>query len=305
MDEIGQINKAFDDFLSYVFRVIKQVQAVSVTLSDSTQRIASNSTQVDGQMDMQSQTVSSMREAIGEMSKSFQAVSTQTQTVATESADSGSIAEQLSARGAEIRKIGDVSAALARQTNLLALNAAVEAARAGEHGAGFAVVAAEVRQLAIKSAEAAAQINSLLDAITGSSTTSSDAATLNSIVLASVTAETKNGTQAIVSEVSSLSVQSESLKDLAGQFRIERREHHREAADDQVTFHSRTQSIEASLVDISKGGLGATVQHDIPIGETVHVRLPGKLNEPRQSLVTVNSRPTKDNRVRIGLKFAE
>lgn len=65
---------------------------------------------------------------------------------------------ELSSAASAIGDVVDLIKNIAGQTNLLALNATIEAARAGEAGGGFAVVAAEVKQLATQTGRATEDI---------------------------------------------------------------------------------------------------------------------------------------------------
>lgn len=65
----------------------------------------------------------------------------------------------------ETKNITDLIKSIAEQINLLGLNANIEAARAGVHGNGFAVVANEVRNLAINSTKATEDIEEIINKI--------------------------------------------------------------------------------------------------------------------------------------------
>ncbi len=67
---------------------------------------------------------------------------------------------------AHVSRVSEEISLIARQTHLLALNAAIEAARAGDSGKSFAVVAAEVKNLSAKTAQATGQIETTLAQLT-------------------------------------------------------------------------------------------------------------------------------------------
>lgn len=100
----------------------------------------------------------------------------------------GLLSDQVNSIGGVVSVINN----LADQTNLLALNAAIEAARAGEHGRGFAVVADEVRQLAMSTQSSLNQINQIIGGISTAVNQAGEQIELQSKNLSDLSSHSKN-----------------------------------------------------------------------------------------------------------------
>ncbi len=75
------------------------------------------------------------------------------------------LAEKVLALGEHSQRIGEIIEIMndiADETHLLALNAAIESAAAGEHGKRFAIVAAEIKNLANRSMESAKEVRKII-----------------------------------------------------------------------------------------------------------------------------------------------
>jgi methyl-accepting chemotaxis protein len=165
-------------------RISQALERVSHDLSSGAEEVSSASAQVASASQLVAEGASNQAAAIEQTAASMEEVSSMTQQNADNVAQTDSLAKEarqiigtandamgrlttsmaeISQASEETSKIIKTIDEIAFQTNLLALNAAVEAARAGDAGAGFAVVAAEVRNLAMRTSEAAKNTAGLIE----------------------------------------------------------------------------------------------------------------------------------------------
>lgn len=181
--------------LLFVLSITRTINTVASSLKEGAEEVAAAATQIAGASQSLAETSSEQAATQEETSASIEEIAATAKGTTelthgasqlmneniAKTAQSLKALKKLSGNMASIEndssKIGTVTKTIdeiAFQTNLLALNAAVEAARAGEAGAGFAVVAEEVRNLALRASEAASGTQELLEGMRSQIVTGAD-----------------------------------------------------------------------------------------------------------------------------------
>jgi len=192
-DELADISRNFNRFVSQIQKIIESVASSSNLLSDraremnqSAEQSQTRGLQQNEQVGAMSLSVNSIHESIEQTVRHTQSAAETAQLARTEAQQGLVVVRNAVAAFAEVSADIDHSAAvinrvgeetnnieavlkvidhISNQTNLLALNAAIEAARAGERGRGFAVVADEVRNLSRQIQDETSGIHEKIDAL--------------------------------------------------------------------------------------------------------------------------------------------
>ncbi|WP_397474175.1 methyl-accepting chemotaxis protein [Pusillimonas sp.] len=189
-DELGRVTFYLDIMRKSLISISDDVQIGVTATGHSAQVLFANNTHLSARTEDQASSLQETAAAMEELTATVKQNSDNAHVAAGLADESMRIARQGGKVVAKVvetmdgirdssRKISDIVTlieGIAFQTNILALNAAVESVRAGEAGKSFAVVAGEVRNLALKSSQAAKEVKGLIDESTGRVTIGSEQA---------------------------------------------------------------------------------------------------------------------------------